>query len=115
MNHTIRANVKEIIEQQGITQTELAENIGVSRQYISAMLTGERGEIPSTWGKLLDVLGLELTTFPKEKDPLQLPKAELDKLLAEQAADIADLYQTGKDLIKFTEEYMDEELLENYT
>lgn len=48
MNTIIRDSIKGTIAQQGLTQTKLAKEIGVSRQYISAMLAGERGEIPST-------------------------------------------------------------------
>ena len=45
---------------QHVTQGELAERLGITRQHLSAMLTGRRSRLPDAWAKVLDELGLEL-------------------------------------------------------
>ena len=65
MNTTVRAKVKEAIRERQLTQSELAERLGVERQYVSLMLTGKRGGVPDKWQALLDELGLELTVVLK--------------------------------------------------
>ena len=112
MNRTVRTQVKEAIRKRGLTQSEMAERLGVERQYISLMLTGKRGGVPDKWQELLDELGLELTLQPKELDPLELPKSERDELLKRHAAELADLYQPGGELVSFTEEFVDDDVVD---
>lgn len=53
---------------QRVTQTELASRVGLSRQHISHLLTGHRGNLLDAWARLLDGLGLELTVRPKGEE-----------------------------------------------
>ena len=40
---------------------------------------------------------------------LKLPKAQRRKLLAQQAEEVAHLYQTGSELLEWTEDYLEDE------
>ena len=116
MNKTIRAAVKQVITEQDKTQAELAETIGVSRQYVSHMLRGERGDVPASWQKMLDELGLELTVQPKrsasglpysgdEETDAVLDDPELtDRLLAHRREFDASSGQTKEKLEQMLEE-----------
>lgn len=68
MNDHIREEVRVTMLRQRVTQTELAERLGLSRQHINHLLTGHRGNLPEAWEKVLDSLGLELTVVPKQQD-----------------------------------------------
>lgn len=66
MTDEIRKAVKKRLIDLEISQTELAESVGKTRQQINDMLSGRAGNITETWGNVFDKLGLELTV--KEKD-----------------------------------------------
>lgn len=53
--------VKVARVERGLTQAELAEAAGVSRQTVSNMETGQRAPQESALRKLMDVLGIELS------------------------------------------------------
>lgn len=61
----IREEVRVAMVRQRVSQVELAERVGLTRQHISALLNGHRGKLPDAWEKLLDGLGLELVVRPK--------------------------------------------------
>jgi transcriptional regulator with XRE-family HTH domain len=65
MTENLRAELRAEIARRRIKQTELARELGVSRTHLSNMLNGQRGELPSTWARLLDRLELELALRPK--------------------------------------------------
>lgn len=67
MTDHIREEVRVAMIRKHVTQTELAERVGLSRQHISHLLTGHRGKLPEAWDRLLDGLGLELTVRPKSE------------------------------------------------
>lgn len=67
MTEHIREEVRVAMVRQRVTQTELADRVGLSRQHISHLLTGHRGKLPDAWERLLDGLGLELTVRPKHE------------------------------------------------
>lgn len=69
MTEHIREEVRVAMVRQRVTQTELADKVGLSRQHINHLLTGHRGKLPDAWEKLLDGLGLELTIKPKRQEP----------------------------------------------
>jgi transcriptional regulator with XRE-family HTH domain len=48
-----------------MTQKALAENIGVSPQYINKVLNGQENLSLQTIAKLSDALNIELISFPK--------------------------------------------------
>ena len=68
MTNDLRAELRAELARRRIRQTDLARDLGVSRTHLSNMLNGQRGQLPATWGRLLDFLGLELTVRVKERD-----------------------------------------------
>jgi predicted transcriptional regulator len=65
-DNAIRRAVVEEMARQGITQTALAERMGVTRSHVSQMLSGYRGKVPESLVELLAALGLELTVKRSE-------------------------------------------------
>ena len=68
MTDSIRLEVRVHMLKNGISQTKLAEDVGLTRQHISALLTGHRGRLPDSWQKVLDGLGLELVVVPQRPE-----------------------------------------------
>lgn len=70
MNERIRQAVRVELARRNSSQARLADDVGVSRQYISDIMSGKSGNVPSVWGRIFDELGLELTvkSKPEEKD-----------------------------------------------
>jgi predicted transcriptional regulator len=67
MTEEIRKAVKIELVKRGVSQTAVADQIGVTRQHLSRMLSDstQSGGLPESWVKLLDELGLELKVVPK--------------------------------------------------
>lgn len=65
MNDGIRRAVRISLADRNWSQTDLAEKIGVSRQYVSRIMQGQVGKIPPAWQRILEELGLELIAVPK--------------------------------------------------
>ena len=65
MNEHIRQVIKEKIAAEHKTQTQVAADIGVERQYLFRMLNEGVGDVPKRWQALLDYFGLEATVRPK--------------------------------------------------
>ncbi len=65
MTEHIRDEVRVAMVRRHVTQGEIAERLGISRQHLSAMLSGRRSRLPDAWEKLLDELGLELVVKPR--------------------------------------------------
>lgn len=70
MNDHIREAVRVELARRRSNQTRLAQQVGVTPQYISDIMSGKSGNVPSVWGRIFDELGLELTvkSKPEEKD-----------------------------------------------
>ena len=68
MTDDIRLDVRVHMLKNGVSQTRLAEEAGLTRQHVSALLTGHRGRLPDAWHKMLDGLGLELVVRPKRDE-----------------------------------------------
>ena len=71
MNKQVRQAARVEITRKGYTQTELAEQLGISRGHLNRMLsdaqTGKgEAKIPDSWQALLDNLGLKLVAVPKD-------------------------------------------------
>ena len=60
MTDRIRQAIRIAMLRQQVSQTELADRVGLSRQHVNHLLTGHRGRLPDGWEKLLGGLGLEL-------------------------------------------------------
>ncbi len=69
MTEHIRDEVRVALVRRHVTQGEIAERLGISRQHLSAMLSGRRSRLPDAWEKLLDELGLELVVRTREGRP----------------------------------------------
>lgn len=65
MNDRIREEVRVALARKAINQSELAERIGISKQYLNAYMNGKAGNVPRLWSKVFDELGLELVVRPK--------------------------------------------------
>ena len=68
MDARIRADILGHIEQQGISQVEVAKRIGVAPQSVNRFLKGERGSLPKSMVDVLDALDLELHVRPKKRE-----------------------------------------------
>ena len=69
MNERIREAVRVELARRKSNQAHLAGEVGVSRQYISDLMTGKSGNVPAVWSRIFDELDLELTVTPKAKQP----------------------------------------------
>lgn len=67
VNRRIREAVRIELARRDAKQARLAEEIGVSRQYLNDVMRGKAGNVPAVWQKIFDSLGLELVAIPKDK------------------------------------------------
>src|SRR5690606_12269867 len=75
MHEGIRRAVRVSLAERDMTQSDLAEKIGVSPQYVSRIMQGQVGKIPEAWVRILDALELELTAVPTEDDKVAATSA----------------------------------------
>lgn len=54
-----KLRIKEILKEKGISQIELAEKMGKSKQYISNILTGSKGMSIATLVEIAKILDVE--------------------------------------------------------
>lgn len=54
-----KLRIKEILKEKGISQIELAEKMGKSKQYISSILTGGKGMSIATLVEIAKILDVE--------------------------------------------------------
>lgn len=62
----LRETIRIEMARRNWNKTRLAEETGLSRQYISELMSGKAGNLTEAWQRIFDVLGLELTVKPKE-------------------------------------------------
>lgn len=67
MNDSIREAVRVELARRRSNQTRLARQVGVTPQYISEIMGGRSGNIPSVWARIFDELGLELMVVKREE------------------------------------------------
>lgn len=67
MNDQVRRAVRERMQEQGLTQTELGEQVGMAQPNVQRLLAGRVGTVPESWQNILDALGLELVAVPKQE------------------------------------------------
>lgn len=68
MNEGVREAVRQVMKERQLTQVELAQQLGMTQPALAKMLTGRTGQLPGSWQKVLDALGLRLTVEPIEPD-----------------------------------------------
>ena len=78
MNPKIVETVKAKMQADGVTQTALAERMGIERTNLVRIVNGHIGTVPKRWQQLLDELGLELVAVPKGTDLSKLPEGKRD-------------------------------------
>lgn len=66
MTEQIREAVRIELARRQLKQTELADKIGKSRQYVNAAIHGRAADMPDIWQGIFDALGLEVIVKPKE-------------------------------------------------
>ncbi len=67
MNEQVRRAVRERMQEQGLTQTELGELVGMAQPNVQRLLAGRVGAVPESWQRVLDALGLELVAVPRKE------------------------------------------------
>ena len=56
MTSTLAKRIKFIIKKQGITQTQFAESLGVSQNYVSQLVIGKKQNLSLSLSKLIESL-----------------------------------------------------------
>lgn len=65
MTEDIRLQIKMELLRRGMSQRELASELGMKPQYLAQMLSGRVSMVPARWQQILEALGLELCVRPK--------------------------------------------------
>jgi transcriptional regulator with XRE-family HTH domain len=60
MDDDARAQLRAEIKARGLTQSELAAELGMSRVHLNRLLSGERGQIPADLQRLIERLGFRV-------------------------------------------------------
>lgn len=79
VNERIGAAVKDALKRRGMTQAQLARELGMKPSNLSNMLAGHTSAMPARWQDILDRVGLDLTALPKDapaQPPAQAPAQE---------------------------------------
>ncbi|WP_058980088.1 helix-turn-helix transcriptional regulator [Deinococcus grandis] len=66
MTEEIRAEIKRLMRQKGLTQRDLAAKLGISEKSLSRTLR-DRGQPPGLWPAIFDEFDVELTLKRKER------------------------------------------------
>lgn len=102
MQTTLSERIRKILDEQNLKQTEFAEALGVSVNYISLLANGKKTNISLTLAKLIDALYGYPATWVME-GTLSRDKTEyLRKYAVEQIMKM-DEYELGK-LEKFIDQ-----------
>lgn len=67
VNERIREAVRVELARRASNQAQLADKVGVSKQYISDVMRARAGNVPAVWQRILDELDLDLVVVPKAK------------------------------------------------
>lgn len=65
MTEGIREAVRIELARRDWNRTRLADETGLSRQYISELMGGKAGNLSLAWQRIFDELGLEVVVQPK--------------------------------------------------
>ena len=65
MTEGIREAVRIELARRDWNRTRLADETGLSRQYISELIGGKAGNLSPAWQRIFDELGLEVVVQPK--------------------------------------------------
>ena len=67
MTAAVREAVRMALEEKGMSQADLARELGMERANVNRLLQGASGKIPDTWQRVLDALGLELVALQPDQ------------------------------------------------
>lgn len=65
MNERITSAIRRKMEERGLTQVELSEQLNISRPNLNRLLSGRSPQVPKSLQQVLDALDLELTAENK--------------------------------------------------
>lgn len=65
MEAQLLEEVKRVMREKGVSQTDFAEKKGISRQAVNPYFAGRRGLLTDTGKDLLEFLGVEVRLVPK--------------------------------------------------
>lgn len=65
MNDQIRQSAREAMKTKGLTQEQMASQLGIPRTQVNRMLNGDIGKIPESWAALANALDMEIALRPK--------------------------------------------------
>ena len=82
----IREAVRVELARRRMTQTELAERLGTSRQHLSKAMLGGTSDLPQLWRDALNELGLELNVTARPEPIDDESRAWLDADLSNLGA-----------------------------
>lgn len=68
MNEQIRESVRVALAKEDMSQTELADKVGATRQQVNQFIRGKGGNVHTLWQKIFDELGLELKVVAKGRE-----------------------------------------------
>ena len=66
MNETIRTAARVEMARRKLNQTDLAKEIGLSRQYVSELMNGKGSNIPEAWQRIFELFGWQVVVLDKE-------------------------------------------------
>ena len=69
VNERIREAVRVELARRDTNQAQLAEKVGVTRQYVNNVMRARAGNVPGVWQRIFDELGLELVVQRKDGAP----------------------------------------------
>ncbi len=67
MTNSIREIIRVELARRDWNKSKLADESGLSRQYVSELMGGKAGNLSEAWQRIFDTLGLEVVVQPKEK------------------------------------------------
>ncbi len=67
LQNNIELDLKTRFIEDGVTQTEIAERIGVSLPYVNRIIRGREQTVNKTFVKILDELGYDVELTYKKK------------------------------------------------
>ena len=76
--NNVELDIKTKIIEDGITQTEIAEKIGVSLPYVNRIIRGREQLVNKAFVRILDELGYDLVLTYERKKPDSTSEAKTD-------------------------------------
>ncbi len=67
LTNNIELDLKTRIIEEGVTQTEIAEDLGVSIPYVNRIIRGREQIVNKTFVKIMDELGYDVELTYREK------------------------------------------------